>query len=239
MDRSVLFGSFILIIILYFNSTSSAQNPRESYLNSDFKEQTFDKKEWKNLTKDLDYTDKPPEEPEFKQKSSEPIFHAPNNLAGILKTVAIILAIVLATVVLIHLMGFDNLFGPRNRKIKKDSPDINIENIEEYIHETELERFIREAIESGNYPLAIRLYYLEVIKQLSLNKLIKWKKDKTNGEYLRELRGSDFHPSFRELTLIFERIWYGKTDFVKEDFVKVEPKFKELINQISNQRKSV
>ena len=47
---------------------------------------------------------------------------------------------------------------------------------EEHIYESDLDRFIREATEQGNYALAIRLYYLAIIKELSLNRTILWKK---------------------------------------------------------------
>ena len=136
-------------------------------------------------------------------------------------------------IVLLHLLGTEKLFAPRDKKIKQASLNIDIEEIEENLNETELEGFIRKAIDNEDYPSAIRLYYLGILKELSLKKLIKHKKDKTNGEYSRELRRSVFHKGFKELTLVFERIWYGKTEFFKEDFEEVEPKFQNLINQIS------
>ena len=78
----------------------------------------------------------------------------------------------------------------------------------------------------------MRLYYLAVLKELSLKELIKWKKDKTNGEYLRELAGSRLFGTVQEVTLIFERVWYGKTAVQEEDFLQMEAKFKKAIGLI-------
>ena len=63
-----------------------------------------------------------------------------------------------------------------------------MDNLDQYIHETDLERFLREALAQGNYTLAIRLYYLQVIKDLSAKSAIRWSREKTNRDYQRELR---------------------------------------------------
>ncbi|MCR9286572.1 MAG: hypothetical protein NXI23_04190 [Bacteroidetes bacterium] len=222
---------YFLLIILSFISNAYSNNPREDYLKKDLQTRTFDKSEWQDLTKDLDFSDsreirKPEkEEPKKRQKSVEN--------TGFFKFLAILIAIALAVLVILHLMGTENLFAPKNKKIKTTSTEINIEDIEDNIHETELEGFIYQAIQNGDFPMAIRLYYMEIIKKLSLIKAIKWKKDKTNGEYLKELQGSKFHSSFKELTSIFERSWFGDAKINEVNFKKIEPKFQALMNRLS------
>jgi len=93
-------------------------------------------------------------------------------------------------------------------------------------------KFIRAAKEKGDYALAMRLYYLAIIKEMSLKKLIKWKRDKTNGEYLRELRSSNFFTEFNEVTNIFERIWYGGGKIDAGTFAGFEGKFRGLVERI-------
>ena len=61
-----------------------------------------------------------------------------------------------------------NLFAPRSKKFNAQT-QFDIETIEENIHESDLEKFIREALASENYSLAIRLYYLAIIKELIQN----------------------------------------------------------------------
>jgi hypothetical protein len=92
-----------------------------------------------------------------------------------------------------------------------------------------LERFIREAVDQQKYALAIRLYYLAIIKELSLSKLIKWKRDKTNWSYLNEVRTTALSQPFRETTRIFERVWYGEGTLDEKEFLSIKPKFDQLI----------
>ena len=125
-------------------------------------------------------------------------------------------------------MTNESLFSPRDKKLKSVNA-IDLKEIEENLEDVELEDPIQQAIAAGNYPLAVRLYYLAILKDLSLNKKIKWKKDKTNGEYLRELAGTNIFEEFQKITLVFERIWYGKMELSQADFQKVEKLFLKLI----------
>ena len=110
-----------------FISNAYSNNPREDYLKKDLQTRTFDKSEWQDLTKDLDFSDsreirKPEkEEPKKRQKSVE------NTV--FFKFLAILIAIALAVLVILHLMGTENLFAPKNKKIKTTSTEINIEDI--------------------------------------------------------------------------------------------------------------
>ena len=71
-----------------------------------------------------------------------------------------------------------------------------------------------------------------IIKELSDKKLIKWKKDKTNNAYVRELRTTEYHQNFREITRNFERAWFGEGDIQKGDFQKLQPQFQGFVNSI-------
>ena len=77
--------------------------------------------------------------------------------------------------------------------------------------------------------MAVRLYYLSVLKELSVKNHIRWKRDKTNGAYLRELAGSPLFGTVQEVTLIFERVWYGKVELAKPDFDQLEIKLKKAV----------
>ena len=96
-----------------------------------------------------------------------------------------------------------------------------------------MEGFIRQALAEKNYALAVRLYYLAILKELSLTNQIKWKKDKTNREYLREMSGKKLASPFRETTLIFERVWYGNEELTGEVFGTLEPKFKSILQEMT------
>ena len=84
------------------------------------------------------------------------------------------------------------------------------------------------AIRTGEYRLAVRMQFLKVLQYLSENEFIDWEPDKTNGEYLREIRQSHFYPLVRQLVQIYEVVWYGNTTLGEVEFRRVDPLFKEF-----------
>lgn len=229
----------LLSLFLLFSLNLNAQLPEDVFLEKNIPVQELDKQKWEEITSDMDYSGEREELVEdnekkkdsfgddfFRERSNRSVGGSPFG-AGLFKGFAIVFLIAVVVMVLLFLVK-DGL--PRNEKIEKTA--ITLENIEENIHETDLERFIREAKEKGDYALAMRLYYLAVIKELSLKKLIKWKRDKTNGEYLRELRSSNFFADFNEVTNIFERIWYGGGKIDAGTFAGFEGKFRGLVESV-------
>jgi len=70
---------------------------------------------------------------------------------------------------------------------------------------------LAEAEAAGNWRLAVRLGYLQLLKTLSDNALINWQPDKTNHAYLAELPlAGTLRVDFREITRQFEFVWYGE-----------------------------
>ncbi len=84
----------------------------------------------------------------------------------------------------------------------------SFETIED-IHSIDYDKLIEQAIENKNYRYAIRLNYLRTLKILSDKELISWKQDKTNREFVNELKAIDIKSGFVNLTNDFEKIWYG------------------------------
>jgi len=202
-------------------------------------ERAFDKTEWERVTKDIDYSSDTAKERKKKDEKKREQggeagggssrFFEGGNASGIMKFIIIVLAVVVVALLLRSLLGLNK---PKNKKIKKVQA-IDLERIEENIHEANLDDFIRQALEQQNFALAIRLYYLAILKELSLKNTIHWKKDKTNKDYLREMRQSDLFGDFRELTAIFERVWYGESPIQAREFHQLEPRFRRMIQQIN------
>lgn len=229
----------LLSLFLLFSTSLNAQLPEDVFLGKDIPVQELNKQKWEEITSDMDYSGEAEvlDEEDEKGKDSfgdEAVRERSRSIgggnlfgAGLFKGFAIIFLIAVAVMIILFLLK-DRL--PNNEKIEKTA--ITLENIEENIHETDLEKFIREAKGKGDYALAMRLYYLSIIKELSLKKLIKWKRDKTNGEYLRELRSSTFFADFSEVTSIFERIWYGGGKIDAGTFEGFEGKFRGLVERV-------
>ena len=122
--------------------------------------------------------------------------------------------------------------APRNRTISRDGTEITLANLDEYIHDTDLERFLREALAGSNWPLAVRLYFLQTIKRLTEKEAIVWSKEKTNRDYLREMRGHRLATHFKDVMRQYERVWYGNQPLSAAEFARLEPEFKALLGEI-------
>ena len=83
---------------------------------------------------------------------------------------------------------------------------------QENIHELNFADALTQAEAAGNLRLAVRLGYLQLLKQLTDRDFIAWQPDKTNQTYLHELAASrpTARPAFAELTRQFEYAWYGE-----------------------------
>ncbi len=235
---------FLIFVIFVFNEAKGqTSDPRQEYYNSEIMERKFDEEKWKELVKDFDYSEQIFEDYDEEIDSLEINPNSTNNTsqtdnsgglngafwACFFQILFIIAVGAVIIFLLVSMLGAGDIFGPRNRKISTSRKSFSIEKIENKIHETDLERYIREAVENKEYALAIRLYYLAIIKELSLSKLIKWKRDKTNRNYLNEIRTTGLFKAFRETTRIFERIWYGEGSLDEPEYLSIKPKFEQLI----------
>ena len=139
--------------------------------------------------------------------------------------------------ILVALLGigfgiYRMLQEPRNRQIARDGAEITLDNLEAYLPETDLERFLREALTQQNYTLAVRLYFLQIIKGLSDKGAIHWSIEKTNRDYLREMRGHPLAEPLREATTVYEKVWYGNRVLSEEEYGRLEPELKEVLARV-------
>ncbi|MFC4232559.1 DUF4129 domain-containing protein [Parasediminibacterium paludis] len=105
---------------------------------------------------------------------------------------------------------------------------------EENIHELDFKTAIDKAIANANYRLAVRLLYLQTLKQLTDRGLIDWRINKTNAIYVQELAGNEQQTSFIQLTNYFDRVWYGETTITNEQFHDVQQSFIQFQQQIQS-----
>lgn len=92
---------------------------------------------------------------------------------------------------------------------KRAGTSVAFEDVVEDIAGMDFDLLIAEATAARDYRRAVRLLYLKTLKTLAANDLIDWQRDKTNHEYIDELRRASLRPPFTELTTLFEYIWYG------------------------------
>lgn len=107
------------------------------------------------------------------------------------------------------------VFGSYKSEVKglffsnKNKNGLNASEILEDIHSIDYEKMIEEAIAGKKYRYAIRLNYLRSLKFLSDKEIINWKINKTNREFLKEIKSNTIKSKFEKLTTDFESIWYG------------------------------
>jgi hypothetical protein len=96
---------------------------------------------------------------------------------------------------------------------------------DEDIHETNIEGLLQSAILKKEYRLAIRYYYLSVLKLLSDKKMIVYHKDKTNSEYLFEIKDATSRKQFSYLSYVYSYVWYGEFPIDEVNFKLAETKY--------------
>lgn len=67
-----------------------------------------------------------------------------------------------------------------------------------------------EAQARGDFRLAFRYRYLQVLRDLGEKGLIRLEADCTNWDYVRQLQGHALYGAFSALTRSFDQIWYGQ-----------------------------
>lgn len=144
--------------------------------------------------------------------------------------------IVAAVYVVLKLMQVDltRAFGraPRQTALPYDA-------VPEDIHGLDFSALVGEAETAGNYRLAVRLGYLQVLKQLADQNLIRWQPDKTNHDYLYELPTGPLATAFRHLTQQFEYVWYGEhDDLTAQHYEQVQATRKAFLHQLTAPRRA-
>ncbi len=248
--KAFILLSFCIMMV----SDMWASSVKREYFDNPIQTRTFDDEAWKNAIGEIDYT------PEAVRKKQEEEANNPTNTgtnntgntgggrdfspwnwnvgsgtAAWFFKLLLIIAIIIILALIIYKMAGGSSLAPVIKKDNKGvlSGEVNIEQVEQNLHKSDMEILIEKAMKENNYMMAVRLYYLWIIKELSNGRFIKWKRDKTNRDYIRELRKTDFHKPFRNATRIFERVWYGNRNELKnDDFQPIRKEFQSLVDSI-------
>jgi len=139
-----------------------------------------------------------------------------NSAIGI---IFLIIAVALFGYIVYKLFLSNSSFLSRSRK--NIASDIAV--VEEDASDTD--SLLRNAIKNGNYRLAVRYLYLQSLKRLSERKYIEINTNKTNYEYVTEIRKHKFANEFASLTLQYEYVWYGEYPVDERLFEQIQNSF--------------
>lgn len=195
---------------------------------------TIDKKAYEKATSGYDYTEtyEPKQEEVKEEAETNPgagkLFAT---LISVLRLLLIAGFIALIVFLIYQFIGKQLLTpNPVNSPLERMT---DLGNLEEKLQETALEPLLEQALKEGAYTLAIRIYYLMLIKKMDQKKWIAYRKNKTNAEYLHELVQAEFKPEFRRLTRHYEKTWYGDIPLSYTEFSFWQAQFRSLIEKVA------
>ncbi len=113
-----------------------------------------------------------------------------------------------------------------------DKNMIPVTEIESNIHAANFKDLIDKAENDNNYRLAIRYYYLWLLKQLSAGAIIDYDVEKTNSDYKNEITSKAIKEEFSYTSYLYNYIWYGEFDVNQDQFNKAKHAFVQFLNSI-------
>ena len=113
-----------------------------------------------------------------------------------------------------------------------DKNIIPVTDIEANIQSTDFKTLIGLAESENNYRLAIRYYYLWLLKGLTNSEIIEYDVEKTNSDYQNEITSNDIKSKFSYTSYLYNYIWYGEFDVDESQFKKAKNAFINFLKEI-------
>ncbi|WP_112085547.1 DUF4129 domain-containing protein [Flavobacterium lacus] len=144
----------------------------------------------------------------------------------LIKSLAVILIVFVIYLIVKSIMNGEGqwIFGKSS-----DKKVIHYEDIEKNIHLVDFEKLIKETLKSGEQRLSIRYYYLWLLKKMADKNIIEWDIEKTNSDYLYEIKDQTFKPNFEYVSYLYNYIWYGEFELDEQTFEKAKAAFEKII----------
>lgn len=113
-----------------------------------------------------------------------------------------------------------------------DKSIIPVTDIENNIYEADFKSLIASAENDNNYRLAVRYYYLWLLKTLSEAEIIDYDVEKTNSDYYLEIDNNSTKEEFSYTSYLYNYIWYGEFDIDDHQFQKAKDAFTHFLKSI-------
>ena len=117
---------------------------------------------------------------------------------------------------------------------KKNQALVSLSEEERIIKNDDIQQLIQKALTDENYRLAVRYYYLYILQLMSEKELITWELQKTNDDYLNEIKKQDLKQDFTKITRLYDYIWYGNFDIDEAKYSRAETAFLSLQRMVNN-----
>jgi hypothetical protein len=114
-----------------------------------------------------------------------------------------------------------------------DAPEFKISKTD--FENEDLDELIRKFVAEEQFRQAVRVLYLKVISLLRAKEYIHFSKEKTNIDYLHDLKNDELKTRFYAITSIYNHVWYGDAEIAEEQFEKFEERFQSFYTAIDVQ----
>jgi hypothetical protein len=154
-----------------------------------------------------------------------------NPIGGFIFRAMLILAVASLVIVLINQLMGGELIYVFKKNNSKDGFSLGIE--QEELESTDYDQLLKQAILDQDFHAATRFGYLIALKMLTQNEIISWGLQKTNLDYLKELKGHILRPDFEVLTTYYEFVEYGDFEIDKSQFETFQSTFDRFRSSIN------
>lgn len=211
------FQTLIFLIVLLLCCTANAGSKQPFIAKEQWSKQS-DKYDYSEKFKDLQFKTKP------KAKT--------NHFFSATWVKYVLWAIIIAAIAVVLVLLIINIHKNAGNRIVRAK--IRTAEVIEDIEEADLEYLLEQALGNGMYKEAVRFRYLILIRTMNRMKLINWKKDKTNGAYVKEMFNKPGFAIFRQITVHFERIWYGELQIDANQYQALILVYDQMNNEIGS-----
>ncbi len=119
--------------------------------------------------------------------------------------------------------------SPINSVFKTETKEIdNFKYVEENIKDIDFDQLIEAAVKDTNYRLATRYLYLKSLKLLTNKAVIEWHYDKTNSDYINEIKDENTQSAFKRISYLYDYVWYGEFTIDESIYLKNKSDFEKL-----------
>ena len=139
------------------------------------------------------------------------------------------MAVLFVLFIVYNLFLTEGVFRKRTTASKSAAPEVEEEIIN---NKSDFEVLIKQAVQTGNYRLAVRYQYLQTLHKLADKKLIELAADKTNYQYVREITHQNYQNDFAALTLNYEYVWYGEFTIEENIYKTMNTGFSQFNNKL-------
>lgn len=145
---------------------------------------------------------------------------------NILATIIVLVVIYLITKAILNKEG-QWVFGKSTTK-----KIISHDDIERNLKYIDFEKLIKDTLKAGDNRLAIRYYYLWILKKMSEKSIIDWNPEKTNTDYLYEIQSDSLKKDFGYVSYLYNYIWYGEFELDEASFENAKKSFEKTLQSL-------